>query len=120
MACTLESRLLKDLKTTVNLATTRDKLQQRSWGFLPKARTVLGWLSQRRQQQFARVPGMHRWTASKATPDLFRTEIMLDSSGVAGNVIMNEGSNEAAQPGRFSLKEVESDSNRERPDDETP
>ena len=28
-----------------------------------------------------------------------------------GNVILTEGSNEAVQPRRFSLKEVESDSN---------
>ena len=135
---------LRALRTTVNLATTRDKrhrlrnstlcdttatvvhanineavgislqgtlLERKECPLVLEAHHGTRMASKRRQQQCARMPGMHRWTASKATPRLFRNRDHAGQYRCRGNVIMTEGNNEAVQPGRFSLKEVESDSN---------
>ena len=122
---------LRALRTTVNLATTRDKrhrlrnstlcdttatvvhanmdeavgislqgtlLERKECPLVLEAHHGTRMASKRRQQQYARMPGMHRWTASKATPRLFRHRDHAGQYRCRGNVIMTEGSNEAVQP----------------------
>ena len=54
---------------------------------------------------------MHGWIASKTMSGLFRHRDHAGQCRCHGNDIMAEGSDEAVQAGRFSLKEVKSDSN---------
>ena len=76
-------------------------------GLLPEAHHGTRMASKRRRQKHRRIPGTHGWTASKATPGVFRRRDHAGQYRCRGNVIMTEGSNEAVQLGRFSLKEVE-------------
>ena len=76
-------------------------------GELPKAHHGTRMASKRRRHNHRRIPGTHGWTASKATPGVFRRRDHAGQYRCRGNVIMTEGSNEAVQLGGFSLKEVE-------------